>query len=106
MFEVFPIINLYDQQHALNCAIKKHNLTRKDVLSWLQYYGTLELLLYPERTAITPQYTDYVVNLIVDKPKHLFVFKQTFGDFDVFNFVQDSSEIDVMGRGWIRSFIY
>ena len=106
MFEVFPIINLIDQQNAINQAIRENVLTRQDVLHWLQWYGTVKWLRYPERILVTPSNTIEIADIVSKNEKHLFVYKHNFGHFDVFNFVEEVSEFVVMGRGWIRSYIY
>ncbi|GEM_PF-3013577 len=106
MFKAFPIINLIDQEYAVNSAIQKNNLTRTDILLWLQIYGTVECYSHPNNVEITLQNFDDIVAISVQNNKQLFVYKHSLGHFDVFNFMAQMSKIEVMGRGWIRSYIY
>lgn len=104
MFEVFPVINLTDQENVVNQAIISNSLTKEEVLYWLDYYGVIKMVLLDKRIHFKRYNIGAFLKLCVDEPKHSFSYKSLIGYFDVFNFSNTSNELEIMSRGWTKSF--
>ena len=90
---MFPIICLSSQEVAINQYIAKHNLSKKQILLWIAFYG--ELVFPDEESALRHRPPIFGISTDVTQSVNAYIFKSSFGLLNIFKFLKPGNQIQV-----------